>query len=237
MTRAAEPAAADQHSGPAPGRGEATRQAIVETALGLFRERGYDKTTMRAIATEAGVSVGNAYYYFASKEHLVQAFYDQLHEEHVHRVRAVLDREPAFADRLASALQTWLEVASPYHAFAGKFFKNAAEPTSPLSPFSAESAPARDASIALFREVLEGSDAKVDPHLRPELPELLWLAHMGVVLFWVHDTSPEQARSQALVTQAVPLLDRLVGLTRLRVLRPVTRQLVDLLHAISTSGR
>ena len=236
MTHAAEPGAPDQHSEPAPGRGEATRQAIVETALGLFRERGYDKTTMRAIATEAGVSVGNAYYYFASKEHLVQAFYNQLHEEHVHRVRAVLDREPAFADRLAGALQTWLEVARPYHAFAGKFFKNAAEPTSPLSPFSAESAPARDASIALFREVLEGSDAKVDPHLRPELPELLWLAHMGVVLFWVHDTSPEQARSQALVAQAVPLVDRLVGLSRLRVLRPVTRQLVALLHAVSAAS-
>jgi AcrR family transcriptional regulator len=236
VTRVAEPVAADLPSGPAPGRGEATRRAIVETALRLFRERGYDKTTMRAIATEAGVSVGNAYYYFASKEHLVQAFYDQLHEEHVQRVRVLLDREPVFADRLAGTLLAWLEVARPYHAFAGKFFKNAAEPTSPLSPFSAESAPARDASIELFREVLEGSDAKVDPQLRPELPELLWLAHMGTVLFWVHDTSTEQSRSEALVAQAVPLIDRLVGLSRLRVLRPVTRQLVDLLHAISAAS-
>ena len=132
---------------------------------------------------------------------------------------------------------TWLDVAAPYHEFAGKFFRNAAEPSTPLSPFSAESAPARDASIALFRQVLEGSDPKVDPQLRPELPELLWLAHMGIVLFWVHDTSTEQARSQALVAQAVPLVDRLVGLSRLRVLRPVTRQFVDLLHAIATAGR
>ena len=63
-------------------KSEATRTLIVETALRLFQENGYDKTTMRAIAREAGVSVGNAYYYFSSKDELVQGFYDQLVAEH-----------------------------------------------------------------------------------------------------------------------------------------------------------
>ncbi len=48
----------------------------------LFRESGYDATTMRAIADEAGVSLGSAYYYFSGKEELVQAFYDQIQVEH-----------------------------------------------------------------------------------------------------------------------------------------------------------
>ena len=39
----------------------------------LFRENGYEATTMRAIAKEAGVATGNAYYYFGSKEELIQA--------------------------------------------------------------------------------------------------------------------------------------------------------------------
>jgi AcrR family transcriptional regulator len=43
-------------------RSEATRTRIVEAALRLFAEHGYARTTMRAIAGEAGVSVGNAYY-------------------------------------------------------------------------------------------------------------------------------------------------------------------------------
>jgi len=55
-----------------------TRDAIVEAALELFRERGFEGTTMRAVAERAGVSVGNAYYYFSSKDELVQGFYDQL---------------------------------------------------------------------------------------------------------------------------------------------------------------
>lgn len=61
----ASPAPAGKDAGRSPGKSEQTRALILETAMRLFQERGYDKTTMRAIAQEAGVSVGNAYYYFA----------------------------------------------------------------------------------------------------------------------------------------------------------------------------
>ena len=74
-------------------KSEQTRALILETAMRLFQERGYDKTTMRAIAKEAGVSVGNAYYYFEGKEHLIQGFYDRIAADHQAAVREVLDRE------------------------------------------------------------------------------------------------------------------------------------------------
>ena len=70
-----------------------TRSAIIDAALSLFREKGYEATTMRAIAAEAGVSVGNAYYYFASKEHLIQAFYDRAQAEHRAAAQPVLEAE------------------------------------------------------------------------------------------------------------------------------------------------
>ena len=54
-------------------KGERTRALILETALDLFMERGYEQTTMRGIAREAGLSLGSAYYYFKSKEHLIHA--------------------------------------------------------------------------------------------------------------------------------------------------------------------
>ncbi|MEH0845548.1 TetR family transcriptional regulator [Micromonospora sp. CPCC 205711] len=213
-------------------RGEQTRQLILDTALRLFRERGYARTTMRAIAQEAGVAVGNAYYYFGSKDHLIQEFYAETQVEHRAAAAAVLDRERDFAGRLGGVLHAGVDVLTPYHEFAGTFFKTAADPESPLSPFSTESSSPRHASIALFREVLEGSTARVDPELRAELPELLWLAYMGVVLYWVHDRSPGQARTRQLIDGAVPLVDRLVGLTRLRVLRPVTGQVLTLIRTL-----
>ena len=52
-------------------RGEHSRAAIFQAALDLFQERGYEATTMRAIANAAGVSLGSSYHYFASKDHLV----------------------------------------------------------------------------------------------------------------------------------------------------------------------
>jgi AcrR family transcriptional regulator len=213
-------------------KGEQTRQLILETALRLFRERGYTETTMRAIAKEAGVAVGNAYYYFDSKEHLIQGFYDRLQTGHRAAAEPILASERDFAARLRGVLHAGVANTAPYHSFAASFFKSAAEPTSPLSPFSAQSSPARDLAIAIFRDVVEGSTVKLDPELRKELPELLWLGWMGVVLFWVYDKSPGQRKTYQLIDGAVPLIDRLVGLSRLRVLRPALRQVLALVTTI-----
>ena len=203
-------------------KAEQTRAGIVDAAMKLFRAGGYDATTMRAVADEAGVSIGNAYYYFSGKEELVQAFYDQIQVEHAAAAADLLG-QPGFADRLRAVLETFVDVAEPFHDFGAQFFRNAADPRSPLSPFSPESTPAREASTALFREAVEGSDLKVAPALREELPELLWLLHMGVVLFWVYDASDRQQRTRTLIAGLVPIVDRSVRLTRL----PVVRGLVD----------
>src|SRR5262249_2367368 len=64
------------------GRGEQTRAAIFAAALALFQERGYEATTMRAIAERAGVSLGSSYHYYPSKSHLVLEFYRHVHERH-----------------------------------------------------------------------------------------------------------------------------------------------------------
>jgi AcrR family transcriptional regulator len=215
-----------------PPKSEQTRARIVETALRLFRERGYDRTTMRAVAAEAGVSVGNAYYYFDSKEHLIQGFYHLVESLHAEATDAILPGCRDFESRLRATMLAWLDVAAPYHEFAAQFFQNAADPASPLSPFSAESAPAREASFAIYRRVLDGSSAAVSPDLAAELPRLLWLYQMGVVLFWVHDRSAGTARSRDMVDRTVPIVARLVAISRYRILRSIVNQVVDLVRTL-----
>ncbi|MCW2904491.1 MAG: transcriptional regulator, TetR family [Streptosporangiaceae bacterium] len=217
---------------PKAAKSEQTRTVIVETALRLFRERGYEATTMRGIATEAGVSVGNAYYYFGSKEELIQAYYDELQDEHHAACRAVLDREEEFAPRLLGVLKARIDTMVPYHAFAGKFFKFAAEPTSPLNPFSAEAGPSREGAIEIYQEVVNGSSLKIDPDFRKELPELLWLYSMGIVLYWVHDSSPGCRKTYLLVERTVPLVKRMVSMSRLPGFRSVTRDLVGIIREV-----
>lgn len=218
---------------PGPGaeksaKSEQTRTLILETALRLFQERGYDKTTMRAIAKEAGVSVGNAYYYFDGKEHLIQGFYDRISVEHARAVRPILARETDFEARLAGVLTAWVDISEPYHEFAAQFFKNAADPESPLSPFSPESEGARDAAIDVHREVLAGSKAKLPDDLAAIVPELMWLAQMGLVLYWVFDRSEKHERSRKLAQRGARLTARGVSLARFRVLRPLVREVYEL---------
>ncbi|MGW4360616.1 TetR family transcriptional regulator [Streptomyces californicus] len=221
-------------------KSEQTRTLILETALRLFAERGYDRTTMRAIAQEAGVSVGNAYYYFASKEHLVQGFYDRIAGEHAEAVRPVLEGDQDLAVRIRGVLLGWLDVAEPYHRFASQFFKNAADPDSPLSPFSGDSSAARDAAISIHERCLAGADVKSDPQLAPLLPQLMWLMQMGLVLYWVYDRSEGAERSRRLVERTAPIAARAISLSRFRVLRPLVRQihglLVEFLPETATAG-
>lgn len=209
-------------------KSEETRARILEAALALFLERGYQETTMRAIADRAGVAVGNAYYYFASKEHLIQAFYARTHVEHVAASRDVLANAKSFTDRLRGLMHTKIDTIEPYHQFAGILFRTAADPQSPLHPLSPESAPVRNEAIAIFAEALDGSTARIPSDLRAELPRLLWLYHMGIVLFWIHDSSPGRRRTRRLVDGTVSIVASLVGLSGNPLLRPLRKRALRL---------
>ncbi|MEU3461482.1 TetR family transcriptional regulator [Streptomyces sp. NPDC006733] len=217
---------------PKTDKSELTRALILDTAMRMFQERGYNKTTMRAIATEAGVSVGNAYYYFASKEYLIQGFYDRMTHEHAVDAHAKMAGVTDFSKRLEIALTSWVDCAAPYHEFASQFFRTAADPDSPLSPFSNESHPARATAVAIFDEVLNGSDLapKLDTELAELLPDLLWLHLMVVVLYWVFDRTDDTERTRNFVKRCTPLVAKIVSLSRYRVFRPLVRDAKGLIH-------
>jgi AcrR family transcriptional regulator len=214
---------------PKSARSEQTRAAIVDAALRMFREQGYDATTMRAVAREAGVATGNAYYYFGSKEELIQEYYARNHTDHMAACAPVLATETELGPRLRGVLRALIDVQAPYQPFAAKLYKHAAEPASPLSPFSKESSPSRNAAMALYAEVVDGAHVRIPADLRDRLPELLWLYSMGIVLFWVHDTSPGCAKTYRLIDSTVPLAERLIRLSKLRMLRSLTRQVTAII--------
>lgn len=210
-------------------KSEATRERLVTTALRLFREQGYDKTTMRAIATEAGVSTGNAYYYFSSKDDLVQALYQSLQDEHRSKSLPLLRDGQNLGEHLRAILQTGIDVMGPYHDFGSNFMSVAIQPSSNLSPFSDDSSVARAKSIALFNQAVTTARPQPPLAIRADLPELLWLVYMGVTLFWVYDRSPGQLRTRRLIDNAAPLIAKLVILSRLPVVRKIVDDVVQLI--------
>ncbi|GAA1791724.1 TetR/AcrR family transcriptional regulator [Nostocoides veronense] len=213
-------------------KSERTRELVVETALRLFRERGYDATTMRLIATEAGVSQGNAYYYFDGKEALVQELYVRIQAEHRERLVGRLRPGAPLAENLALVLHAGLDTMAPFHSFGSTLVQSALRTSSGVSPFAPDSAPAREAAISLMREVTTTSRGKVGGRLGEQLPRLLWLAYLGVTLHWVVDDSPGQERTRVLVERVAPLLGKAIRLAGTPVAKGFVKDLTGLVDAV-----
>src|SRR5262245_66690475 len=113
-------------------RGEQTRTTVFAAALELFRERGYEATTMRAIAGRAGVSLGSSYHYFPSKAHLVLEFYQHIHNLHVAACAPVLTRESDLIARLRGVMRAIVMTSGPFNAVAASTFRPVADTSSRL---------------------------------------------------------------------------------------------------------
>jgi AcrR family transcriptional regulator len=72
-----------------PRRGE-VRERLLETALTVFTERGYDGSTLDQVAAAAGFSKGAVYSNFAGKDELFLALMDRQVEDYVARIRSAL---------------------------------------------------------------------------------------------------------------------------------------------------
>lgn len=58
-----------------------TKERIIETAVSLFNQRGFVNVTMRDLAQELGISLGNLTYHFKRKDDLIAAVHQQLIDE------------------------------------------------------------------------------------------------------------------------------------------------------------
>jgi AcrR family transcriptional regulator len=223
---------------PARGTSKAgeTRNRILSAALNLFRDRGFDETSMREIAAAAGVAIGAAYYYFDSKEALVMAFYHHANDAMRETIEAGLARKTDLKSRLRAVIDVKFEYFRPNRKFLGALLRHAADPGHPLSPFSQETADIRERDMQHFSLALEGSNLRLPDDLRPYLPKLLWLYQMGLILFWVYDRSPGEARTEKLVEKSLAIVAGLLKLSKSPFLRPVRKTAIELLQAVSYEG-
>ena len=192
---------------PAP-RGQATRRRILEAALGLFRKRGLEATTMREIADAAGVALGGAYYYFDSKDAIVLAYYDRTQRLCTERAREAFASTNDVRERLGAAIHTKLDVLARDRRLLSALFRSLADPSEPLSVFAPKTRDVREESILVFDEALATSPAAaaLDAQARRLLALALWSMHMGVMLYFIHDPSPKQEKTRKLVDRTLDLV-------------------------------
>jgi len=207
-----------------------TRARILAAAMELFRRQGFEQTTMREIAAEAGVAGGAAYYYFEGKDAIVLAFYEQAQDELAPLLEEALAGARGLESQLRALLDVKLQYFAPNRRLLGALGAHA-DPQDPLSPFSAQTSHIRERDIGFFDKAVTASRLHISKDLRPHLPRILWMYQMGLILFWTYDRSPAQARTRFLLDKSVALVTRLVKLASFPPLRPVRRMVVDLMGA------
>lgn len=197
--------------------GEKTRALILEKALEMFREEGFEAATIRDIAKSAKVATGAAYYYFPSKEAIVAAYYDHVQETHEAKVRELIRGTTDLRERLGIAIHSKLDILKEDRKFLGALFRYVGEPDHPLSVFGKGTERQRAHSVGIFRDAIAG--VEITDELRQLLPWALWMMHLGAILFFIYDESPEQRRTRGLVDGVLDLIAQLLKLTGAPVIR------------------
>jgi AcrR family transcriptional regulator len=204
------------------------RETILAAALELFVSHGYHETTMRDIAAAAGCSPGLTYRYFARKEDLVLSMYDQLAREFDEMVAAL---PPApLAVRFARMMRLRFQQIAPYRAVYQAILGSALAPQNELGILGNYSAPLRAHVIHdNFVALVAGATNAPNEQQTHELALVLYAGHLGLLLFWLYDPTPN--------AQATATLLRLgcLGLRpgrRILRLPPFARALTELAEAL-----
>jgi AcrR family transcriptional regulator len=213
-------------------KAEETGLRILDAALALFRQQGFDSATMRDIAEKAGVATGAAYYYYPSKEAIVMDFYQRSCAEMQPKIEAALEHENTLEARLRELIRIKLVHFAPNRGVLRALLRNGADPKHPLSPFSSETREIRDIDIAWFRRILIDCGTRIPRDLEPQLPGVLWFFQMGVIFFWVIDESPNQSRTTLLLDLATKSVATLIKVSALPLMRPVRKSALRLIEVV-----
>jgi AcrR family transcriptional regulator len=213
-------------------KAEETGLRILDSALALFRQEGFDNATMRDIARKAGVATGAAYYYYPSKDAIVMDFYRRSCADMQPRIESALEQAANLETRLRELISVKLAYFAPNRGVLRALLRNGADPKHPLSPFSPQTREIRDIDIAWFGRILVDCGMRIPRDLEPHLPGVLWLFQMGVIFFWVIDDSPNQARTARLLELAAKSAASLIQVSALPFMRPLRKTALQLIAIV-----
>ncbi len=201
-------------------QGLASKEEIYSAALGLIAQRGFETTTLRDIAQEAGVSPGLLYRYFPGKRAVVLALYDDLSARYA--AKAAVLPKGNWRTRYLFALQASLDVLRPQRktldALIPVMVGNGAE--SLFAPATAES---RERVQATFLQAVAAASDAPKPADAAALGRLLYLSHLGIILLWLLDKSPRQRATTAFVALLGSALPLAALALKLKAVRTVLR--------------
>ena len=90
---------------------EERRNEIIETAGKLFEEKGYEQTQVQDIVNEIGVAKGLFYYYFKSKDEVMEELADRYADAIIDAVNNLIDKDISTFDKINRIFQIFIDSA------------------------------------------------------------------------------------------------------------------------------
>jgi TetR/AcrR family transcriptional regulator len=146
--------------------GEARRRKLLEGAIRLFGQKGYEGTSLDAVATAAGVRKQTLLYYFPTKDALLEACVMETSQRVATALAEALDAETSASRKAETVIHTLFRLAGEWPEF-GQFVREASR----LGPevverFASVLEPLRLRALAfLAGGMLEGQVRRQDPAL------------------------------------------------------------------------
>jgi len=187
---------------------EKTKIKILQSAVSLIIEKGFDNASLREMAKNAGVSNPTIYNYFPSKEKLLYAYIEQKHKEAVATIQEIEDFHTyTLREQLQTLIETELELYLEDREFiiqiADMVFHSSGLKTGKLY-----------ATNALFIETVEEmlniaieAEEIAEPPFKEHLPKLFWDYYIMVVAYWVKDDSEMFENTTQFIDHSLGLAD------------------------------
>lgn len=187
-------------------RGRRSRERIREAARSLFRERGFDRATLREIARRAGMGASSIYRHVHTKHELLVLELAELQEEAWTRFRLGDDRDAATRDRI----RRFFEIQHALLASNADLTVIALRATTyPDAPVSRRALALQDRTIGLLAEILQTGRRRDLSREVDVLAAARALVHIatGARVAWANGLTSEQTCQRG-IDSAVDLLFR-----------------------------
>jgi pyoverdine/dityrosine biosynthesis protein Dit1 len=179
---------------PPPGRADAgTRQRVLEAAATLLAQHGLVPDFLGQAAATAGCSSERARVFFRRDEEVVLALYARFAADLEARV---LELPPGtVAERFHAALRTKFALVAPYRPALAALTATLLDPRHELGVLHPQTEIIRNRVQGVFAAVVEGATDR--PAAGAALTRALYAAHLGLMLLWCQDRTPDTATATA----------------------------------------
>ncbi len=174
---------------PRPDVSEARKNQILDAALQVFARRGFHKARMDDIAQESGLSKGALYWYFRSKDALIEALVDKLFTREIRNLeRLASSRNRPVPDRLRELSRNVLKSLDQWKPVLPVLYEFYALATRPGPVRSALQRYYRYYLATLTKLIAEGIARGELRTVDPNIMAMIFMVQFeGLMLLWVID--------------------------------------------------